>query len=108
MKNPRIAPGAEPQRLPWTAPDGKTCYVVPEVPGVPAGGPAGRQAAAIADIQLTMAEQLVGHALVMLADKACDRAELRYLGRCLTECLTDVVRLARAGVPEVRGRNPAN
>lgn len=82
-------------RLPWTAPDGKTCYVVPEVPGRPADGPAGRRAAEIASIQLAMADELLGHATTMLADRASDREELRYLGRCLTDCLTDVVRLAR-------------
>ncbi|MFI5659716.1 hypothetical protein [Streptomyces sp. NPDC051684] len=85
------------ERLPWTAPDGKACYVVRDSPDVPDGpqGPVTRRTTVYAEAQLSMAEQLVGHAEALLSAGTSDRDELRYVGRRLVECLTDVVRLAR-------------
>ncbi|MEU9121749.1 hypothetical protein AB0C96_18130 [Streptomyces sp. NPDC048506] len=83
-----------PQRarlLPWSGPEGKACYVVGD-----GTGPVSRLADEVAETQLGMAAELLGHARAMLDDQRVSKGELRFLGERLAEALGDVRRIAES------------
>ncbi|MEV6568261.1 hypothetical protein [Streptomyces kronopolitis] len=83
---------SEPQEarlLPWATPDGKTCIVVGD-----GAGAVSRIADGVEALQLDMAEDLLGHAAEMLADRKATFPELHYLARQLSSSLREVCRVA--------------
>ncbi|MFE9725533.1 hypothetical protein ACFYQ5_18510 [Streptomyces sp. NPDC005794] len=88
------ADSGEARLLPWTAADGKPCYLL--------GGGAGtvsRIADRVESAQLSMAGHLLGHAADLLADRRSTSVQVHYLACRLVESLGDVRRVA-----ESRGR----
>ncbi|MFC9507257.1 hypothetical protein [Streptomyces sp. NPDC057002] len=83
--------GARERLLPWTGSDGKPCYLVGDGTGY-----VSRLADDIEDVQLGMADDLLGHADELLAEQRVTSAELHYLAMRLTECLRDVRRVAES------------
>ncbi|WP_307782042.1 hypothetical protein [Streptomyces sp. MBT65] len=77
--------------LPWTTLDGNPCYVVGD-----GAGYVSRMADDVEDVQLGMADELLGHADAILAAHRATGAELRYLARRLVESLSDVRRIAES------------
>lgn len=77
--------------LPWTTPDGKTCIVVGDGQGA-----VSRIADGVEAVQLDMAEDLLGHADEMLADRKTTFPELHYLARQLSSSLREVCRVAES------------
>lgn len=55
-----------------------------------------RLADEIEDVQIDMADQLLGHAAELLAERRVTGAELHYLARRLSESLRDVKRVAES------------
>ncbi|MFD5335982.1 hypothetical protein [Streptomyces hawaiiensis] len=84
--------------LPWTSTDGRPCYLVGDGTGY-----VSRLADEIEDVQIDMADHLLGHAAELLAERRVTSAELRYLTLRLSESLRDVKRIA-----ESRGARLAN
>ncbi|MEU2268454.1 hypothetical protein ABZ568_19015 [Streptomyces olindensis] len=88
--------------LPWTTAGGRPCYLVGDGTGY-----VSRLADDIEAVQLDMAEDLLGHAGALLAERRVTSAELRYLALRLTESLRDVTRIAEsrgARLAEDKGR----
>ncbi|MGW0766902.1 hypothetical protein [Streptomyces sp. NPDC002676] len=83
----------EPRLLPWSGTEGKPCYLITDNDS----GPASRLADATESIQLSMGNELLGHAFDLLPDTP--PGELRFLAERLTEALRDALRIA-----ESRGR----
>ncbi|MFI2717837.1 hypothetical protein ACH5AI_16015 [Streptomyces collinus] len=83
--------------LPWTGGDGRPCYLVGDGTGY-----VSRLADEIEDVQIDMADRLLGHAAELLAEGRVTSAELHYLALRLSESLRDVIRVA-----ESRGVRPA-
>ncbi|MFI6376623.1 hypothetical protein [Streptomyces sp. NPDC050546] len=83
--------GAHERLLPWTGTDGKPCYLVGDGTGY-----VSRLADEIEELQLAMADDLLGHAAGLLAERRVTSAELHYLARRLTESLRDVKRVAES------------
>ncbi|GAA0905624.1 hypothetical protein GCM10009549_09960 [Streptomyces thermoalcalitolerans] len=79
----------EPRPLPWCGADGRPAHVVAD-PARP--GPVSRRADLVEDIQLEMADILLGHARQLVGEAGPE--ELRYLVVELTRSLTDVLRIA--------------
>ncbi|MEU8505937.1 hypothetical protein AB0C40_14710 [Streptomyces brevispora] len=77
--------------LPWTGPEGKPCYVVGDGTGY-----VSRMADGIESVQLGMADDLLGHAADLLADRKVTGAQLHFLASRLTESLRDVKRVAES------------
>ncbi|MFD8228041.1 hypothetical protein ACFV16_28240 [Streptomyces massasporeus] len=77
--------------LPWTGADGKPCYLVGDGTGYVA-----RLADGIEDVQIDMADALLGHADELLAERRVTGEELHYLARRLSESLRDVKRVAES------------
>ncbi|MER8219969.1 hypothetical protein ABTZ58_05090 [Streptomyces sp. NPDC094143] len=77
--------------LPWTGPEGKPCYLVGDGTGY-----VSRLADEIEYVHLGMADDLLGHAAELLAERRATSAELRYLALRLTESLRDVKRVAES------------
>lgn len=77
--------------LPWTGADGKPCYLVGDGTGYVA-----RLADEIEDVQIDMADALLGHADELLAERRVTSGELHYLARRLSESLRDVKRVAES------------
>ncbi|MFF7789367.1 hypothetical protein [Streptomyces sp. NPDC007991] len=77
--------------LPWTAVDGRPCYLVGDGTGY-----VSRLADDIEAVQLDMADDLLGHAAALLAEHRVTSAELRYLALRLAESLRDVKRVAES------------
>ncbi|MGX5209968.1 hypothetical protein ACWKT3_14895 [Streptomyces violaceus] len=77
--------------LPWTGTDGRPCYLVGDGTGYVL-----RLADEIEDVQLGMADDLLGHADELLAERRVTSAEVHYLALRLTECLRDVRRIAES------------
>ncbi|MCX3286165.1 hypothetical protein OR263_05450 [Streptomyces sp. NEAU-H22] len=77
--------------LPWTGDDGRPCYLVGDGTGY-----VSRLADEIEDVQIDMADQLLGHAAELLAERCMTGAELHYLARRLSESLRDVTRVAES------------
>ncbi|MFC8242481.1 hypothetical protein [Streptomyces chartreusis] len=94
--------------LPWAEADGKPCYLVGDGTGY-----VSRLADRIETVQLAMADDLLGHAAELLAERSATSRELHYLASRLTESLGDVrrvaqsrgARLARTG-PDMEGQLP--
>ncbi|MFB6844851.1 hypothetical protein ACFCXS_08320 [Streptomyces sp. NPDC056373] len=77
--------------LPWTGGDGKPCYLVGDGTGY-----VSRLADEIEDVQIEMADRLLGHAAELLAERRVTSEELHYLARRLSESLRDVKRVAES------------
>ncbi|MFF7769738.1 hypothetical protein ACIPIU_16190 [Streptomyces massasporeus] len=77
--------------LPWTGADGKPCYLVGDGTGY-----VSRLADEIEDVQIDMADALLGHAEELLAERRVTSGELHYLARRLSESLRDVKRVAES------------
>ncbi|MGW8553683.1 hypothetical protein [Streptomyces tubercidicus] len=77
--------------LPWTTPDGKTCVVVGDGDGY-----VSRIADGMEDIQLDMADDLLGHADDILGDRKATFPEVRYLASQLSASLREVRRVAES------------
>lgn len=77
--------------LPWTTVEGRPCYVVGDGTGY---------VSCLADdveaVQLDMADDLLGHASALLAERRVTSAELHYLALRLAESLRDVKRVAES------------
>lgn len=82
---------ARPRLLPWSSPEGKTCYLLSE-----GDGPVTRQADAIERAQLASGEVLLGHARALLRDNRTTAPELRFPACCLTGALGDTLRISRS------------
>ncbi|MDI3385552.1 hypothetical protein QIS99_04880 [Streptomyces sp. B-S-A8] len=87
-----------PRLLPWSSDDGKPCYVIGDVDR---SGPVSRIADEVECVQLAMGHELLGHARELLDNPRASIGELRFLGRTLTDALTDALRVA-----ESRGTQP--
>lgn len=79
-----------PRLLPWTSPEGKSCYVVGS------GGRVSRAADDVEDAQLDMAAGLLDHAADMLADDRATATQLHFLAARLAESLHQVCRVAES------------
>ncbi|MER5575379.1 hypothetical protein [Streptomyces massasporeus] len=77
--------------LPWSGADGKPCYLVGD-----GTGHVSRLADEIEDVQIDMADQLLGHAAELLTERRVTGAELHYLALRLSESLRDVTRVAES------------
>ncbi|MEV7065888.1 hypothetical protein AB0N97_24275 [Streptomyces collinus] len=77
--------------LPWTGDDGRPCYLVGDGTGY-----VSRLADEIEDVQIDMADRLLGHAAELLAERRVTGEELHYLARRLSESLRDVMRVAES------------
>ncbi|MFG2557838.1 hypothetical protein [Streptomyces sp. NPDC048496] len=75
--------------LPWTGEQGEPCYVLTD-----GHGQVSRVADTVERVQLGMAEELLGHAVELLADCKAENTELHFLAGLLTESLRDVKRIA--------------
>ncbi|WP_432149103.1 hypothetical protein [Streptomyces sp. bgisy029] len=79
--------------LPWTGTGGKPCYVVGDGTGY-----VSRKADEVEEIQLDMADELLGHAADLLAETESEAhptvPQLRFLARRLCESLEQVKRIA--------------
>lgn len=69
--------------LPWTSPDGKSCYLAAD----DGDSLLSRRADEIEALQLSVGTQLLGHARALLADRKADAGELRFLANRLCEAL---------------------
>ncbi|MFF2407192.1 hypothetical protein [Streptomyces sp. NPDC058092] len=77
--------------LPWAGAEGKPCYVLGDCAGY-----VSRLADGIESVQLGMADDLLGHAADLLADRRVTGSELHFLASRLTESLRDVKRVAES------------
>ncbi|MFF9397147.1 hypothetical protein [Streptomyces sp. NPDC014744] len=77
--------------LPWTRADGGPCYAIGD-----GTGHVSRMADGIESIQLGMADDLLGHADALLADRRVTGSELHFLASRLTESLRDVKRIVES------------
>ncbi len=82
-----------PRLLPWTTPDGRSCYLSTD-----GGGYLSTLADSIEIVQLTMGEELLEHARDVLApgSRAQSATEYRWLACRLTEALSDALRVAES------------
>ncbi|MGW0186820.1 hypothetical protein ACWDV7_13820 [Streptomyces sp. NPDC003362] len=80
----------EARLLPWTGLEGKPSYLITDEHG----GPVSRLADSLEELRLGMGNQLLGHAHALLP--AAPAGELRYLAECLTEALSDALRIAES------------
>jgi hypothetical protein len=83
-------PMQAPRLLPWSGPEGKSCYLITD----DHGGPVSRLADATESIQLGMGTELLAHAHNMLPDTP--PGELRFLAERLTDALRDALRVAES------------
>ncbi|MEU1277889.1 hypothetical protein [Streptomyces sp. NPDC005805] len=77
--------------LPWTGPEGKPCYLIPDEHSA---GTVSRLADGIESVQLRIGHQLLLHAQALLDEHGAGAPELRYLAARLTESLRDALRVA--------------
>ena len=77
--------------LPWTGAEGKPSYVLTD-----GTGHVSRIADSVESIQLSMAEDLLGHATDLLGNRRVGAVDLRFLAGRLSESLRDVVRIAES------------
>ncbi|MCW7986446.1 hypothetical protein XF35_14365 [Streptomyces platensis subsp. clarensis] len=75
--------------LPWSNADGNPCYLLGD-----GAGYVSRVADDIEQLQLGMADDLIGHADDLLGCQRVSNRELRFLARGLTDSLRDVRRVA--------------
>ncbi|MCZ9352909.1 hypothetical protein NGM36_24585 [Streptomyces mutabilis] len=88
----RIARNRDPRParlLPWASPEGKPCYLLTD-----GDGPVSRFADVVESTHLDMAEDLLDHAAVLLADARTTPEQLRFLLARMSEALRDVHRIA--------------
>ncbi|GHG39060.1 hypothetical protein [Streptomyces zaomyceticus] len=85
-----MTPHNELRLLPWSSPDGKPCYLSTDSND----GPVSRLADTTEAAQLEAGQELLEHAMEVMADAESDPAELRVLARDLTETLRDTLRVA--------------
>ncbi|WP_405854399.1 hypothetical protein OG361_16860 [Streptomyces sp. NBC_00090] len=85
-----MTPHNELRLLPWTGPDGKPCYLSTDDEDSHLSRLADRTEA----LQLGRAEDLVSHALEVLADEVTELEKLLQLAAGLTEALKDALRAA--------------
>ncbi|MGW8366484.1 hypothetical protein ACWGK1_38830 [Streptomyces wedmorensis] len=85
-----MTPHNELRLLPWSGPDGKPCFLRTN----DTGGPLSRLADTTEADQLEFGQELLEHAMGVLADAKAEPAELRLLARDLTEALRDTLRVA--------------
>ncbi|MEU5166223.1 hypothetical protein [Streptomyces mutomycini] len=76
--------------LPWSGPDGKSCYLSTD----DRGGYMSRLADNIESVQLGSATELLAHAPETLDDQDAALEEMRRLAKELTGALRDVLRVA--------------
>ena len=77
--------------LPWASPEGKPCYLSSD-----GTGRLSRLADTVESVQLGMANELLGHAVDLLADHTATSAQLRFLAARMTEALRDTLRIAES------------
>ncbi|MDI3386924.1 hypothetical protein QIS99_12030 [Streptomyces sp. B-S-A8] len=77
--------------LPWTAVDGKPCFLVSDGDGY-----LSRVADNIEAVQLGMGSDLLTHATHMLKEQEISTGELHFLACRLAEALKDVLRVAES------------
>ncbi|MER6093602.1 hypothetical protein [Streptomyces bluensis] len=104
-----MEPFTTPRLLPWSSPEGKPCFLVPDS----GGGYVSRLADDMEAVLLTMAAAVAEHARKVLDDPVSPYTEVRYAGVRLVECLTDVLRVAesrgmRLPVPDTEGTENAD
>ncbi|MGW1653205.1 hypothetical protein [Streptomyces atratus] len=87
--------------LPWAAAEGKPCYVLGDGTGY-----VSRMADGIESIQLGMADDLLGHAADLLADRRVTGAELHFLASRLSESLQEVKRVAESRGSRLNASGP--
>ncbi|MFE7352675.1 hypothetical protein ACFU8Q_05625 [Streptomyces sp. NPDC057543] len=87
--------------LPWTAAEGKPCYVLGDGTGY-----VSRVADGIESIQLGMADDLLGHAADLLADRRVTGEELHFLASRLSESLQEVKRVAESRGSRLNASGP--
>ncbi|MBW1598039.1 hypothetical protein [Streptomyces sp. JJ38] len=75
--------------LPWSGPEGRPCYVVGD-------GYLSRVADHVEGVQLSMADELLGHVDDLLGDRRATAEQLRYVVERMAEALRDVHRIARS------------
>ncbi len=88
--------------LPWAGEQGKPCYVLGD-----GTGHVSRVADGIESIQLGMADDLLGHAADLLADRRVTGGELHFLASRLSESLRDVKRVAESRGARLGTAGPA-
>lgn len=75
--------------LPWSGPDGKPCYLSTDDDS----SRLSRLADTTEDAQLDFGQELLEHAMEVIADTESEPAEIRLLARDLTEALRDALRV---------------
>jgi hypothetical protein len=83
--------GAFGRLLPWSGLGDKPCYVLGD-----GEGRVSRLADQIESVQLGMADDLLGHAAELLAERGATSGQLHFLASRLTESLRDVKRVAES------------
>ncbi|WP_329150146.1 hypothetical protein OIU91_25235 [Streptomyces sp. NBC_01456] len=77
--------------LPWATPDGNPCFLLGDGTGY-----VSRLADDVENVQLDMAQDLLGHAADMLGDIKATTDQLRFLSAELTAALRHVLRVAES------------
>ncbi|MFI5566450.1 hypothetical protein ACIA6T_03545 [Streptomyces sp. NPDC051740] len=77
--------------LPWTGAEGKPGYLLTDGTGY-----LSRRADTVEQLQLAMADDLLGHAADLLGDRRATSDQLRFLLACMRESLTDVCRITES------------
>ncbi|MFD8935935.1 hypothetical protein ACFV0R_11845 [Streptomyces sp. NPDC059578] len=85
-------PGAGLRLLPWSSPEGKPCYLAT----ADEDGYLSRLAGGVEATQLSMAEDLLGHAHAMLDEPKLTVPELKFTVARLAEALSDTLRVAHS------------
>ncbi|GHF93151.1 hypothetical protein ACFFSH_35255 [Streptomyces filamentosus] len=85
-----MTPHNELRLLPWSGPDGKTCFLSTD----DTGGLLSRLADQAEGAQLNVGAELLEHTREVLTDEKSDPEELRLLVRDLADALRDALRVA--------------
>ncbi|MEU1773474.1 hypothetical protein ABZ501_10800 [Streptomyces sp. NPDC019922] len=94
------AESGEARLLPWTTAGGEPCYLLGDCAGT-----VSRMADRIESAQLSMAEDLLGHAADLLGDRRATGPQVHYLACRLAESLGDVRRVAESRGRRLDGRS---
>ncbi|WP_327403635.1 hypothetical protein OG194_28470 [Streptomyces sp. NBC_01288] len=87
-----VSSGHLPRLLPWTTDDGKRCLLSADTEG----GFLSRLADDFEAAQLGLGSDMVTEASTVLGNPMATHAEVRYATLRLSECLTDVLRIAES------------
>lgn len=87
-----MSSGHLPRLLPWTTDDGKRCLLSADTEG----GFLSRLADDFEAAQLGLGSDMVTEASTVLGNPMATHAEVRYATLRLSECLTDVLRIAES------------